>query len=378
MNLPLGYSKRKYHSSRGFTAVELLVSIVVIAILGVVLFVSYNGVSDKAKSASLISDLSNASTVLKAFQIHNDKYPITISTNCNANPDSATNKCLKISGGNAYIGYSANNSSNPPTFLLIAGNGALNYKVTDRTSSTQLAQTMQPGVTPGAVIELHGAKANGGTSQGINAPLTTTWADTSGNGRNGTLTAFSGSPWSGSGSVASPYQLTFDAIDDVVLSNDSAIASAAEGKTVTLEVWFRTTRSTAAANGIIAYDNAPTDGWSLNIQTYSGYLYGGGYDGAWANSTYNGNITLVSDGNWHHAVLTQGGASGPTKFDLYLDGAIYSANYGPIPGNPDFSRLLVGYGAGVYGSGSVAVARVYPFGLSAAQVTANFNANTDW
>lgn len=53
---------------------------------------------------------------------------------------------------------------------------------------------MQPGVTPGASIELHAARADSGHGPGVNAPtLLTTWRDTSGNGLSGTLTTFSGS-----------------------------------------------------------------------------------------------------------------------------------------------------------------------------------------
>lgn len=56
---------------------------------------------------------------------------------------------------------------------------------------------MQPGVVPGAVFEFHAAKAAGGLTPGVNAPLTTQAFDTSGNGNHGTLTNFAGTPASG-------------------------------------------------------------------------------------------------------------------------------------------------------------------------------------
>jgi len=221
-------------SPRGFTIVELLVVIVVIAILAAITIVAYTGISQRAVASSLQSDLTNASTSLKMFQVDNGNFPSTISTNCSASPDTSTNKCLKFSSGNNYIGYSANNQSSPKTFLLIASNSATTssssqiYKVTDSTAPTQLANTMQPSVTPGAVLELHAAKANGGTGPGINSPLTTTWIDTSGNGNNGTLTNFSGTPWSAD-------RLTFDGVDDLVgatspgLGSDFAVEMWTEG-----------------------------------------------------------------------------------------------------------------------------------------------------
>lgn len=52
------------------------------------------------------------------------------------------------------------------------------------------AGVTQPRVVPGAVLELHAARAAGGLTPGINDPLTDEWFDTSGNGNHGTLTNF--------------------------------------------------------------------------------------------------------------------------------------------------------------------------------------------
>lgn len=164
-----------YRKSPGFTIVELLVVIVVIAILAAITIVAYTGISQKAVASSLQSDLTNASTKLKMFQVENSAYP----TANNCPTPSATEICLKFSPGNTFVGYSASNQSSSQTFLLIISNSSLSYKVTNNSAPTQLASTMQPGVTPGASLELHAAKANGGTGPGINSPLTTTWTNTS-------------------------------------------------------------------------------------------------------------------------------------------------------------------------------------------------------
>ncbi|HZJ34804.1 MAG TPA: prepilin-type N-terminal cleavage/methylation domain-containing protein, partial [Candidatus Angelobacter sp.] len=55
--------------TNGFTIVELLVVIVVIGILAAITIVSYTGISQKAKEASLQSDLDNASKQIKLFQV---------------------------------------------------------------------------------------------------------------------------------------------------------------------------------------------------------------------------------------------------------------------------------------------------------------------
>jgi prepilin-type N-terminal cleavage/methylation domain-containing protein len=125
--------KKVITEANGFTIIELLVVIAIIGILAAITLVSYTGVSSRATTASLQSDLSSAATLLKLFQTTdvNDYYPATI--NC-AIPDSSTNKCIKSSSGNTYT-YTPNNSTNPRTFSLDATNNGTTYRVTDSTAT---------------------------------------------------------------------------------------------------------------------------------------------------------------------------------------------------------------------------------------------------
>lgn len=59
----------------GFTIVELLIVIVVIAILASITVVAFNGIQDRAIEASIRSDLRNSRTKLLAYQIDNGRYP---------------------------------------------------------------------------------------------------------------------------------------------------------------------------------------------------------------------------------------------------------------------------------------------------------------
>jgi prepilin-type N-terminal cleavage/methylation domain-containing protein len=140
MNKSLSLKSNK--KTKGFTIVELLVVIVVIGILAAISIITYAGISQKAVSASLQSDLSSASTMLKNFQIDNSSYPTTISTNCTTNPDTSTNKCLKVSPGTTYnyIPGSAS-GSNYLTFTLTATNPSLSYSyvITENTKPVALA-----------------------------------------------------------------------------------------------------------------------------------------------------------------------------------------------------------------------------------------------
>lgn len=69
---------RLYKKQSGFTIVELLVVIVIIGILAAITIVSYTGITQKATTASLISDLDNAAKLLSMDQVINSTYPATL------------------------------------------------------------------------------------------------------------------------------------------------------------------------------------------------------------------------------------------------------------------------------------------------------------
>ena len=97
----------------GFTIVELLVVIVVIGILAAITIVAYTGISGRAVTASVQSDLTNASTQLKVFYATNGAYP----TANNCPTPGGTEICLKSSGGNSFT-YKPINTTNPQAFHL--------------------------------------------------------------------------------------------------------------------------------------------------------------------------------------------------------------------------------------------------------------------
>lgn len=65
---------------RGFTIVELLVVIVVIAILAAIVTVAYSGVTASAEKGAIQSDLRSEATKLGLYKAENDSYPETLTS----------------------------------------------------------------------------------------------------------------------------------------------------------------------------------------------------------------------------------------------------------------------------------------------------------
>lgn len=70
----------KQTGNRGFTIVELLIVIVVIAILAAITIVAYNGIQQRARTSALQSELTNASKALDAarYRTTTELYPSTL------------------------------------------------------------------------------------------------------------------------------------------------------------------------------------------------------------------------------------------------------------------------------------------------------------
>lgn len=69
---------KKYGS--GFTIVELLIVVVVIAILAAITIVSYNGISQRAKNTEVLSRIDSYTKIFQLYKVQNGAFPGIVST----------------------------------------------------------------------------------------------------------------------------------------------------------------------------------------------------------------------------------------------------------------------------------------------------------
>lgn len=104
-------SQMKWDSYKqgGFTIVELLIVVVVIAILAAITIVSYNGITARAYTASVQSDMRNALQKLELYRADNGAYPVHTSN-------------TELAAAKIYI-TKANYSTTGGNFLYCVNNG---------------------------------------------------------------------------------------------------------------------------------------------------------------------------------------------------------------------------------------------------------------
>lgn len=111
----------KNKQQTGFTIVELLIVIVIIGILAAITIVAYNGIQQRARVASLMSDLTNAADQLKIDQTLNSNYPTSLAAANNG-------QGIPASSGTTYQ-YSYDNTTSPQSFCITATNGTTSYYI---------------------------------------------------------------------------------------------------------------------------------------------------------------------------------------------------------------------------------------------------------
>ena len=118
----------KQRRQSGFTIVELLIVVVVIAILAAITIVSYNGIQKRAKETAVISNLNGVSKQIKLDQVAStsEQYPASLS---------AANGGKGIVATEGYVyQYTVNNTVSPSTFCITASYSKIDYMITESSS----------------------------------------------------------------------------------------------------------------------------------------------------------------------------------------------------------------------------------------------------
>jgi len=223
----------------GFTIVELLIVIVVIAILAAITIVAYNGIQNRAKQSSAQSRLAQANKKILAWAVtNNDDYPGSLSIAGVDNADGA-------------LEYSFNNTSTPKTYGLTATNGTFSYYVSN-TKSTPAAGGYQ-GHGQGGVAAI--------TNLILNPSIETNLNNCSSGAGGGAITAARSTATATSGNAAYRATWTAAATGEIAIQCSAVVEG---GKTYSARVDARP--SWAGAQMRLQFAWTPT-AWSASAST---------------------------------------------------------------------------------------------------------------
>lgn len=116
--------QKRGFNTRGFTIVELLIVVVVIAILAAITIVAYNGIQNRAKQSAIQSLVAQVNKKILVYAAQNsDTYPPDLDTITVSSDDQAK------------LQYSVNNNATPKTYGLTGTSGTYSYYTSNTVSS---------------------------------------------------------------------------------------------------------------------------------------------------------------------------------------------------------------------------------------------------
>lgn len=395
---------------RAFTLIELLITIGIIAVLATATALILNPaeLTRKARDSARVSDLDVLHKALDLFETAGYSatgnparvyisLPDTAADNCNTSTGGTAYSLPQLPSGNTYwcvagtslekidgsgwvpVDFSSIPEGAPFSILpkdpINTGAGNLYYTYVAG-GSWQLTALMEAKKHDAAVVD--GGRMPGIYEKGSNlslGPFTrdqglagrwtfdegsgSTVYDSSGNGKNGTLT--SGPAWASSGSCKAGSCLLFDGVASYVQVNNfwDSLGNNYKGP-ITYTMWFKANSGTIG--GIIDDSNSGEGYIRVNL-TANTVLY-----------SFNGSrtMTLTNSTDWHFAALTSD--STINSFTSYLDTASSSQVAGPCTdwcGPDGYLRIGGGPNAGVgFFNGYIDEVRVYKRILSADEINA--------
>lgn len=125
----------RHKKQTGFTIVELLIVIVVIAILAAITIVAYNGIQNRAADTAVKSDLRNIASKLAVFNVDNSRYPTAAQLDTLDFKLANTNYAISPTTVMNFT-YCYDNISTPTTYAILAMSKSGNAFYISNTSPT--------------------------------------------------------------------------------------------------------------------------------------------------------------------------------------------------------------------------------------------------
>lgn len=320
-----------HYTKRGFTIVELLIVIVVIAILAAITIVAFNGVQNRAKDASVQADVSNAIKKLETLKLQStsEQYPASL----------AGTGIFASTGNTLTYSYSSTDNS----YCIQGVNGTFEWAASSSRPSVVTGSCGKDSLTGQWLFngDATDSSGNGTTGTFANASLTT--------GKNGlTDNAY-----------------LFSGTASYMNFGTSALYNQPE---VTMSAWVRT-NTTAGSQTIMAKEGKykyrfNTGAVQVLASTATSWTHSPSCSFAYATAT------------WYHVVMTLSSTSGRIK--VYVNGNQICDNPGPVVTSYPANPLMVGSyntGGSEAFNGTIDDARFYSRALSGGEVKGLYDAD---
>jgi len=243
--------RKSRHS--GFTIVELLIVVVIIAVLATITVVAYNGLQARARASSATAALTQAKKKLELYKVDNGNYPLTGSLSAAGvtNPASATYQYASTTG---------------TSYCLTAVSGSTSYFI-DSSSQQNPAQGGCNGHAWPGGIAMTNLLTNGDFSSGTTGwILGSGWAITGGV-LNGSTTDGAAYQAVGTGSVPTGSQIylgmTIAAYSGGTI--EAHLGGMGENMRVGSAVYYSVVQQATTVNGNIVIDGDGFIGTSDNV-----------------------------------------------------------------------------------------------------------------
>lgn len=112
----------------GFTIVELLIVVVVIAILAAITIIAYNGIQNRANDTVVRGDLANVAKKIEAYKIDNGTYPVPVAPDDSTGVVAAAFNGFKSSKG-AYLMQQLTTESNTVNLIYCVDTTGTMYRL---------------------------------------------------------------------------------------------------------------------------------------------------------------------------------------------------------------------------------------------------------